>query len=53
MPSHDLIESSNELPPRFDPRRFPIIAAHFYGLVPLPRQDDANELGIVDEGIAA
>ena len=31
-PHNDLIELSPDIPADFEPRRFPIIAAHFYGL---------------------
>ena len=49
MRSHDgLTNSSPDLPSGFDPRRCPIIAAHFFGLIPLLRQDGAGDLDTVD-----
>ena len=40
MPFNDEInELSSSIPPGLDPRQFPIIAAHFFGLVALPSLD--------------
>ena len=42
-------ESPPGLPPGFDPRTYPVIAAHFYGLTVLPRPDagahEASDVG--------
>ena len=54
MRSHDgLTNPSPDLPSGFDPRRCPIIAAHFFGLIALPRQDGAGDLEVVDIDEAA
>ena len=39
MQSQNLRKISPSFPSDFDPSRFPIIAAHFFGLVALPSLD--------------
>ncbi len=54
MPFHDdLVELSPDLPPDFDLRRFPVIAAHFFGVMALPSQAGAGELEAADVDEAA
>lgn len=49
MRSHDgLTNPSPDLPSGFDPRRFPIIAAHFFGLIALPPHGGSGDLEAVD-----
>ena len=52
MSSNNLIELS-EPPPEFDPRQYPTIALHFFGLVASPVSAGASEIDGLDFDEAA